>query len=72
LHKKVVKEAFTQGLGLNEFTVKALESAVNRQGKTVNHLHTHLITSSSSPLIDNIIASMDKPSSWENISARAH
>ena len=72
LHKKVAKEAFAQGLGLNEFTVKALELAVDNKSKTINHLHTHLITSSSTPVIDNLIASMDSPSSWENISARTH
>ncbi len=72
LHKKVAKEAFAQGLGLNEFIVKALESAIDNKVKTVNHLHKHLITSSIAPLVENLTASMDKPSAWENIIARAH
>lgn len=73
LHRKVAKEAFTQSLGLNEFIVKALESAVSINTKTVNHVHTHLVSSSSHPLVDNLIASMDKPLSWENISdSRTH
>lgn len=73
LHKKVAKEAFSQGLGLNEFTVKALELAIENNTKTVNHLHTHLITSlsPSSPLIENLVAGTDKTSPWGDISARA-
>ena len=72
LHKKVAKEAFAQGLGLNEFTVKALELAIDNKTKTVNHLHKHLIISSSTHLVGNLTASMDKPSAWGDISARAH
>lgn len=72
LHKKVAKEAFARGLGLNEFTVKALQLAIDNKTKTVNHLHKHLIVSSSAPLVENLTASMGKLSAWEDISARAH
>lgn len=73
LHKKVAQEAFAQGLNLNEFIIKALESAVDAdKPKIVNHLHTHVIKSSNLSLIDNVTASTNKPLIWENISARPH
>lgn len=71
LHKKIAKEAFLENLNLNEFVIKALELAVDNKPKTVNHLHTHLITSTSSPVIENLIAGTDRISPWGNISARA-
>lgn len=72
LHKKIARESFKQGLSLNEFTIKALESAVDQRPKTVNHLHTHFISSSSLSKTDKLTASTTTPMSWENVSATAH
>ena len=72
LHINVSKVAFRQGLGLNEFIIKALESTIENQPKIVNHLHTHNITISTAPEVALLTASMDKPSVWEPIHAIKH
>ncbi|MEQ1600215.1 MAG: type II toxin-antitoxin system HicB family antitoxin [Methylophilaceae bacterium] len=73
LHKKAAKKAFSLGLTLNEFTVKALESAVKDvDEKIVKHIHTHEITSSSLRQIENLTANTNKPLAWENISETTH
>lgn len=74
LHRKAAQAAYKHNMGLNEYVISALQSAVDHNSATtVEHIHKHFVSITGDMIPEiRVASSMKQPSTWEQISATTH
>jgi len=69
-HRKAVEIAHLNNMTLNDFVSQSIKVAIEKNGiLEVEHTHHHKVTIVDGKPSATMVASMDKPNSWEKINA---
>lgn len=70
LHRKAVEVAYHQGITLNDFVAQSIKNAIEENGvMRLEHTHQHNITITDNQTSATVVATTNKPLTWEKFNA---
>lgn len=70
LHRKAVEVAYHQGITLNDFIAQSIKNAIEKNDVIrLEHTHQHNITITDNQTSTTVVATTNKPLTWEKFNA---